>query len=478
MDKLDTETLIKDLKKEVKILLDEKNEIENFKKMKYGEFFTKMPKKECENSLYVFAKKIAKFLIAIGFSKLVNYILINYPIHKTYAIYSITDLCQFSDSEFIQNSYRVILNRDASSKEYEYYLDKLRAGILSKTEIIISLHFSKEGRQNPIKILGSKKRAIAVFAYKIPYIGYLVKTIFLFFTLPRLLQRMLSFENFVVVTKADKDKVLELMQKIEFLEEKLNTKVLYLKNKVEALEENITKLENFPNELEFFAEDYFAVAQKNGFFEINHQVKNGEAYYSLFENVFYLHTIVKEKQKVYLKYITDCKVAYKKHLDIGCGRGEFLENLRNINISAVGIDINSIQIENLLAQNYNVEEIDLIDYLKSSTELFSSISALQVIEHLDYPNLKEFLYLAYTKLQENGIIILETINPHTRFAFHSFYMDETHKKPLPPEMMAFLLQWIGFKDIIFVFTSLLPIEYRSTDPYKNYHDYAVIGVKK
>ena len=121
----------------------------------------------------------------------------------------------------------------------------------------------------------------------------------------------------------------------------------------------------------------------------------------------------------------------------------------------------------------------MIDFLQTTPKTFSSISALQVIEHIDHDTLKKFILLSYEKIKKGGVIMLETINPHNPVAFNSFHMDETHKKPLPPEMVAFMLQYIGFKDVKFVFISPMHEEFRSKiDERINYHDYAVIGYKK
>ena len=231
--------------------------------------------------------------------------------------------------------------------------------------------------------------------------------------------------------------------------------------------------------LEICADDFLKEAINKFYYPVADfdKFNKEELYYSLFENVFYNSEVVKNKQKVYLKYIPKHNSKALKHLDVGCGRGEFLTNLTEQNIYCKGIDINSIEIQTLSDNGLNVENIDLINYLTNTRNMHSSISALQVVEHLDYKTLKMFLQLSYSRISKNGTIILETINPQNILAFNSFYMDETHKRPLPPEMLAFLLQWVGFSDIKFVYTALLPEEYRVSDQRKNYHDYAVIGYK-
>ena len=226
--------------------------------------------------------------------------------------------------------------------------------------------------------------------------------------------------------------------------------------------------------------DFFENAQK----EFHHKksdskdLDKSELYYSLFENAFYNHKVVLEKQTIYLKYIPDINTKEIPHLDIGCGRGEFLNILKTNNHHSVGLDINSLEVEQLKKDGFDVHHIDMIKFLKTTDKNFSSISALQVIEHIDYETLKEFIKLSYEKLEKQGVIILETINPNTPLAFNSFYMDETHIKPLPPQMVSFLLQYIGFKDIHIVYSTPLPKELRNKhDNTMNYHDYAVVGYK-
>ena len=100
--------------------------------------------------------------------------------------------------------------------------------------------------------------------------------------------------------------------------------------------------------------------------------------------------LVKEKQKIYLPYIKSIN-SKNIWLDIGCGRGEFLDILRKNNIKAKGLEINKSSFLQAKSKNLDVELIDASTFLKSTPLTFRGISALQVVEHLDYEYLKEFL---------------------------------------------------------------------------------------
>lgn len=428
-----------------------------------------------QSKLYDFAKKIAKLLQKVGLYKLVNFVRINSNINKFNKIYTMSQFTMYHDENFIDNLYTVLLNKDATNDEKSYYLENLRNGTLSKSQIIIELYYSKEGRKQNIVILGAKKRLILFSLYKLPVVGYLIKLFITIATLPKLIKRINQNEIFIHninETKIDNNTIVHVQKDIENkfnnVEKRCNDfdkqfEVPKLEESVEIdamdfLEDAISK---FP-----YSKENFKDFDKD------------DLYYSLFESTFYNHEVVLKKQAVYLEYIPSINNKDFLHLDIGCGRGEFLTLLKNNGFESMGIDINNLEVQELKKQHFNVEHIDMIKYLKTTNKIFSSISALQVIEHIDYDTLKKFIALAYEKLETNGVIILETINPHNKVAFNSFYMDETHKRPLPPEMVAFMLQYMGFKNIKFRYTSPMPSEFVSKEYDNiNYHDYAVIGYK-
>ena len=244
----------------------------------------------------------------------------------------------------------------------------------------------------------------------------------------------------------------------------------------EKLQTSLEK-NDVPNTYKMNMQDYFSKALTRLKYA-DTSVKSNDIYYSLFEMAFYDHDYIIKKQKIYLPYIlNDTKTKF--HLDIGCGRGEFLSILKENDIKSKGVDINSVEINALKNLAYDVELSDGVSYLKSSDENFSSISAFQVIEHLDYEYLKELVLLSYQRLEKNGTIILETICPYNPVTINSFYMDETHKRLIPPELITFILQWAGFKDVKMLLSSPLPKELIFKDDIlRSYHDYAVIGYKK
>jgi SAM-dependent methyltransferase len=142
-------------------------------------------------------------------------------------------------------------------------------------------------------------------------------------------------------------------------------------------------------------------------------------------------------------------------LDVGCGRGEFLDLLKARGVSARGLDLNHEMVEVCRARGLEVAESDAVGYLQPLPDgSLGGLIAVQVVEHLQPGYLLRFLELAFHKLRPGAPIVLETLNPACWTAFFdSFIRDITHVWPLHPETLRYLVLASGF--------SGARIEYRS-----------------
>jgi len=145
-------------------------------------------------------------------------------------------------------------------------------------------------------------------------------------------------------------------------------------------------------------------------------------------------------------------------LDVGCGRGEFLDLLKARGISARGLDLNHEMVEVCRARGLDVAESDAVSYLASAPDgSLGGLFAAQVVEHLKPDYLLRFLELAHHALRPGAPLVLETLNPACWVAFfESFIRDITHVWPLHPETLQYLVLASGF--------SSARIEYRSPVP--------------
>jgi 2-polyprenyl-3-methyl-5-hydroxy-6-metoxy-1,4-benzoquinol methylase len=151
---------------------------------------------------------------------------------------------------------------------------------------------------------------------------------------------------------------------------------------------------------------------------------------------------IKQRQRIYA-------VRFREHapvLDIGCGRGEMLEVFRESGIEARGIDLNDDSLAVCRGKGLQVEAADLFAYLDALPDSsLGGIVCSQVVEHLPPERLPELIRLAHAKLGTNALLALETPNPECLaiFATH-FYLDPTHRHPIPPALLSFYLEEAGF----------------------------------
>lgn len=133
-------------------------------------------------------------------------------------------------------------------------------------------------------------------------------------------------------------------------------------------------------------------------------------------------------------------------LDLGCGRGEWLEVLGEAGLTAVGVDSNAECIRECRSRGLQVQHSDLLDLLRQRPEASEGVvSAFHVVEHLSFRALLELLDQSLRVLKPGGLIILETPNPaNLLVGANTFYLDPTHLRPIPSELLRFTLEARGF----------------------------------
>ena len=159
-------------------------------------------------------------------------------------------------------------------------------------------------------------------------------------------------------------------------------------------------------------------------------------------------------QRAYLPYFDTASDV----LDLGCGRGEFLELMQEAGIVARGLDLNAEAVERCRELGLDATRGDALEHVRGlADESIGGLFSAQLVEHLDADYLTRLLAEAHRALRPGSHVVLETLNPACWTAFFSaFVRDITHRHPLHPDTLSFFLRASGFVDVEIVYRSPVP----------------------
>lgn len=157
---------------------------------------------------------------------------------------------------------------------------------------------------------------------------------------------------------------------------------------------------------------------------------------------------IKDRLKVYSPFIRPFPILYPDAaaIDLGCGRGEWLELLRGEGLLGFGVDLDDGMLEDCRVLGLNVKTQDAISALRSlPNESVSIVSAFHLVEHIHFDHLRILVSESNRVLKPGGILIMETPNPENLTVGSSrFYIDPTHSRPIPPDLLSFIPSYYGF----------------------------------
>ncbi|KQY24589.1 hypothetical protein ASD16_03445 [Cellulomonas sp. Root485] len=140
-------------------------------------------------------------------------------------------------------------------------------------------------------------------------------------------------------------------------------------------------------------------------------------------------------------------------VDIGCGRGELLDALREAGIDGIGVEPEPGMAAEARARGLVVEQTDALGFLRAQEpDSLGAVFSAHVLEHLELDYLLEFIQLSLSRLRPGGVFVAETPNPASLIVLgNSYILDPTHVWPLHPSLTSFLCESAGFRDIHLAF---------------------------
>jgi O-antigen chain-terminating methyltransferase len=158
--------------------------------------------------------------------------------------------------------------------------------------------------------------------------------------------------------------------------------------------------------------------------------------------------LIKERLEAYLPFLDAIlRITNKPQaIDLGCGRGEWLEYLQGLGFNARGVELDEGMLEACQELGLSAKKGEMIEFIRTLPDASCMVvSAFHVVEHIRFEDVKIFVQEALRVLQPGGLLIMETPNPENIVvATRNFYLDPTHQNPIPPDLLHFVSEHAGF----------------------------------
>lgn len=158
--------------------------------------------------------------------------------------------------------------------------------------------------------------------------------------------------------------------------------------------------------------------------------------------------LIKTRLKAYLPFLEPLKSLYPDlpALDIGCGRGEWLELLLELGAHPQGVDLDDGMLQACTKRGLPARKSDALEALREIPDAsLALVSGFHIAEHLPFDLLLQVTIEAFRVLRPGGLLILETPNAENlAVGSHYFYMDPTHERPIPHLLLSFVTENGGF----------------------------------
>lgn len=410
--------------------------------------------------------------------------------------YHVNDLLKYHDRDFIRNAYRAILKREPDDAGYRHNLQLLQSGAFNKIDILSSLRYSDEGKHTGVTIDGLRFPATVRTLERLPLIGYLLQLVIGLARLPTLVHSEREFQGYILAQQTQiadhfneaqglasddrrrydtaflslsdgvKKHLTNLQEQLRTTETSFLTRLMEEQQKLQHAEARLLLVSDRVAQLsEMLAQS--RVEHDHAFESLKTEVgtlarnlatetsrtleeqREWDKFYAAFEEQFRGSTEeVEERLRFYLPYLKD--VAHDSRIvDLGSGRGDWLDLLTKEGFRPEGIEINDVLVARAREKGFDVSNTEMMVYLaQQPDQSLDVVSVFHLIEHFNVGRLIRLLDEIRRTLKPGGLLLLETPSPENLVVGAcTFYADPTHFKPIYPQTLTFLLSNMGFVDL-------------------------------
>ena len=162
---------------------------------------------------------------------------------------------------------------------------------------------------------------------------------------------------------------------------------------------------------------------------------------------------LRREQRTLVHHFQGCHMV----LDIGCGRGVMLDLFQEAGIGAEGVDQMPEAVMYCQAKNHRATVGDAVEFLAQRDQRYDGIFCSHVIEHLEFDRAERLVALCAKALRPNGVLVIVTPNSRDIAVMGEvFWLDPTHKRPFPGELIQAMLAAEGFVSIALRRPAVLP----------------------
>jgi SAM-dependent methyltransferase len=439
--------------------------------------------------------------------------------------YRVHDFLPYHDEEFLTRVYRGVLRRHPDGTGFASFLEQLRRGSMSKVEALGRIRYSAEGRAAHVPVTGLAPRFALRMMRRIPLLGRIVAIVQYLVRLPELagnyerleaavfqrdgaLRRQIDRNsalversvNALVEQSASRSaKSRDDLARVERQVGALESRAGELQAAVDALRDDVSNKAD-STELAQLALVVERKAERQALDELTDRMPTPSAGADPRFDAFYLkledrfrgsREDIRGRVEIYVPLVAGAGAGThgRPVVDLGCGRGEWIEAIAAHGLSGYGVDANPVMVADCAQRGQRAVQGDALDHLRSlPASSVGAITSMHVVEHMAFSRLLALVEESLRVLNPGGVLILETPNPENLLVgADRFYIDPTHQRPIPPPLLQFVAEHLGFVDVEVLrlhpmqqdewFAEASPDRERLNDLLFGAQDYAVVARK-